>query len=339
MADDGGLVKGRATRRNAGNLMSKLIEDEQDVDDFYKTAFGGFEEESGDEEFESDQHEDDDDVVDSDFSLSETDEVIEEGEDEPKRKRKKVYIKPYRGPKEEDETKKPKEQAKPTRRQDTPRQEGTRKSTRSLTVERSEEHKKRQNEAKERRKRQKERQQKARVPQLRRLTQEELLAEAAITEEENVASLQNHQMLEASKKKTKLQKVTYKGPLIRYLSLSMPVMELKEPEVEVSLNESEEMQKPSVDSSKRCSRNFLIFTDAKNFPEAHFSVKKPKRPQKTYCPVTGLPARYRDPLTNLPYATTAAFRYIREQFVMQAEDMKVRAAEAEQKRRHKTQYQ
>ena len=81
-----GIASTREQRRNAGNLMSKLIEDEQDVDDFYKTAFGGFEEESGDEQY--DTEEEIEDVVDSDFSMSETDEVIDEGiDDEPKRKR------------------------------------------------------------------------------------------------------------------------------------------------------------------------------------------------------------------------------------------------------------
>ena len=339
MATDDSLVKGRESRRNAGNLMSKLIEDEQGVDDFYKTAFGGFEEESGDEEFESDQQEDDgEDVVDSDFSLSETDEVIDDGEDEPKRKRQKVYIKPYRKPKDETQTKKPRTT---TRKADAPRQEGTRKSTRSLTVERSEEHKKRQDEATERRRRHREKQQKSRLPQLRRLTQEELLAEAAITEEENIASLQDHQMLEASKKKTKLQKVTFKGPLVRTLSLSMPLMELAEPEeVEVAaLNDTEDKPPPPrlpADSSKRCSRNFLIFTDAKSFPDAYFPVKKPKPAQRSFCPVTGLPARYRDPLTKLPYANSGAFRYIRERFVMQAKDLRERAA-AEQRRQQKAQ--
>ena len=73
---------GRETRRNAGNLMSKLIADEQEVDDFYKTAFGGFEEESGDEKYSTEEEEAD--VVDSDFSVSETDEVIDDQGDDGK---------------------------------------------------------------------------------------------------------------------------------------------------------------------------------------------------------------------------------------------------------------
>ena len=134
-----GIASTREQRRNAGNLMSKLIEDEQDVDDFYKTAFGGFEEESGDEQY--DTEEEVEDVVDSDFSMSETDEVIDEGiDDEPKRKRKPVQVKSYKPRKLDDDTAESKEAKttpRKTRRSDLPAREGIRKSTRSLTVERS----------------------------------------------------------------------------------------------------------------------------------------------------------------------------------------------------------
>lgn len=303
--------------------MSKMIEDEQEVDDFYKTAFGGFEEESGDEEFEKDEDEDVD-IVDSDFSLSETDEVVDQDEDEPKRKRKKVIIKPYRKPKPESEEEKPKKAPKPKKfgiNAAAPR-EGLRKSTRTLTVSKAEELKQKQHEEKEKRNKQKQQKFKA-PPGMRRLTQEELLAEAKITEEENLASLAAYQRLEADRKKTKIVKVTHKGPLIRYCSLSMPVVEIHEPILKVDeIEKDEEDSKVSVDSSKRCSRNFLIFTDAKSFPDAYFPNKKVKYPQKKYCPVTGLPAQYRDPLTGLPYANAQAFRYIRESYVMQMEEMK-----------------
>ncbi|KAK3728469.1 hypothetical protein QZH41_002334 [Actinostola sp. cb2023] len=321
MADEeANAAKSRPQRRNAGNRMSKLIDDEQEVDDFYKTAFGGFQEESGDEEFEDDDE--DVDVVDSDFSNSETDEVLEQDDDEPKRKKKKVYIKPYREPKPEPlEPLEPKETATPKPREKTPR-EGLRKSTRSLTVSKAEELKQKLHEEKVKRSKQKQPKVKA-PPGMRRLTQEELLAEAKITEEENLASLAAYQRLEADRKKTKIHKVTYKGPIIRYCSLSMPVVEMHEPIVEVDGNEKDDDDsKLKYDSTKRCSRNFLIFTDAKNFPESYFPVNKVKHPQRKYCPVTGLTARYRDPLTGLPYANAQAFRYIRERYVMQMEEMK-----------------
>lgn len=61
-----------------------------------------------------------------------------------------------------------------------------------------------------------------------------------------------------------------------------------------------------------CSRNFLEFTDAKNFPKDYFPTEKLKYPGRAVCTVTGLPAKYKDPLTGLPYATIDAFKYIRQ---------------------------
>ncbi|CAH3144564.1 unnamed protein product [Pocillopora meandrina] len=327
------LIVGRETRRNAGNLMSKLIADEQEVDDFYKTAFGGFEEESGDEKYSTEEEEAD--VVDSDFSVSETDEVIDDqGDDEPVKKRKKQFIKPYKAPKKDTApskaTNKEPEVKKRKSFEDAPR-EGVRKSTRALTVERAEATKNRFKLEKEKKNLLKKKQPK-KFLDMRRLTQEELLAEAKITEEENVASLQAYQQLEADKKKTKIQKVALKGPIIRFHSLSMPVVEVSEPLVKVDDNEDEEV---NVDSTKRCCRNFLIFTDAKNFPSAYFPTKKLKVPHRTYCPVTGSPARYQDPVTGLPFANAQAFRCIRERYAMQAEEMKGKTSELEQRRARK----
>ena len=336
MADEGeSLVKGRETRRNAGNLMSKLIEDEQDVDEFYKTAFGGFQEESGDEKYQTEDEEGD--VVDSDFSISETDEVIDDqAEEEPTRKRKKQIVKPYKAPKKDaDKSKTANKDSEAKKRrifEEEPR-EGVRKSTRALTVERAQATKNRFRQEKEKKDLLKKKQPK-KFMDMRRLTQEELLAEAKITEEENVASLQAYQQLEADKKKSKVQKVVVKGPVIRFHSLSMPVIEVTEPLVKVDDNEDDEV---NVDSTKRCCRNFLIFTDTKNFPASYFPTKKPKAPHRTFCPVTGLPARYHDPVTGLPYANAHAFRYIRERYAMQAEEMKGKASEIEQRRSRKAQ--
>ena len=159
-----------------------------------------------------------------------------------------------------------------------------------------------------------------------------------ITEEENVATLQAYQRLEADKKKSKLQKPTQKGPIIRFHSLSMPIVELEEQEQEVKVDGIDEKEdaKPEIeDSKKRCCRNFLIFTDAKSFPNAYFPTKKPKSTQRAYCPVTGLPARYLDPLTGLPYANAQAFRYIREKYALQAKEAKEKGATVDTEQRPK----
>lgn len=45
-------MNGRERRANAGNRMSKLLDEEEECkDDFYKTSYGGFEEEADDNEF------------------------------------------------------------------------------------------------------------------------------------------------------------------------------------------------------------------------------------------------------------------------------------------------
>lgn len=46
------MAAARPHRANAGRNIGKLLDQEQDGDDFYKTAYGGFEEVSGDEEYE-----------------------------------------------------------------------------------------------------------------------------------------------------------------------------------------------------------------------------------------------------------------------------------------------
>ncbi|KAL1124555.1 hypothetical protein AAG570_001179, partial [Ranatra chinensis] len=56
-------------------------------------------------------------------------------------------------------------------------------------------------------------------------TQEELLAEAKITEQENIKSLEKYQKMELEKKKCRVVKKVFTGPIIRYYSLSMPIIE------------------------------------------------------------------------------------------------------------------
>ena len=99
-------------------------------------------------------------------------------------------------------------------------------------------------------------------------------------------------------------------------------MEEQEVKVDGSDDKEEGTKSETLDAVKRCCRNFLIFTDAKSFPEAYFPTKKPRCAQRSYCPVTGLPARYRDPLTGLPYFNAQAFRYIREKYALQAKETK-----------------
>lgn len=156
--------------------------------------------------------------------------------------------------------------------------------------------------------------------QLRPLTQKELLAEAEVTEKINIASLKAYQQMEETKKKAKNLKPVRKEPMIRYLSLSMPMIEtINEIKVDVDDDIKEDQMDVIETMTKaplvKCSRNFIIFTDPKTFPGNYFTRgNKVTVPQKAYCPVTGLPAKYKDPVTGLPYATAQAFRYIRDHY-------------------------
>lgn len=71
----------RERRSNAGNKLARLLDQEEDADDFYKTTYGGFVEEEEDNDFHF-VDEEVPDEVDSDFSIDENDEVISDNEEE-----------------------------------------------------------------------------------------------------------------------------------------------------------------------------------------------------------------------------------------------------------------
>eukprot|EP00250_Pteridium_aquilinum_P005415 c15507_g1_i1 orf=127-1680(+) len=115
----------------------------------------------------------------------------------------------------------------------------------------------------------------------RRITQEDMLLEAAQTEILNRQQLERMLAREEEvKQKAIVHKAVYSGPQIRFYS--------------------------------RDGKNFLEFMGAVAESQKLFGQLKQsyKRPQ--LCAVTGLPAKYVDPLTGLPYATKEAFKTIRE---------------------------
>jgi len=141
------------------------------------------------------------------------------------------------------------------------------------------------------------------------LSQQEMLEEAIITEQINLKSLKEYQKLELEKaKKSKFAKHSIKGPFIRYQSVSMPLIE----------ELSDEINNPS---AKTYSRTFISFSDDKSY-ESFLNSMKPSStevPKKSVCPVTQFPARYIDPVSQLPYATSQAFSAIRNQYLKHLE--------------------
>lgn len=63
-----------------------------------------------------------------------------------------------------------------------------------------------------------------------------------------------------------------------------------------------------------CSRTFITFSDDATFEEWFPQGRPPKVPVREVCPVTHRPALYRDPVTDIPYATARAFKIIREAY-------------------------
>ncbi|GAB6019123.1 Vacuolar protein sorting-associated protein 72, variant 2 [Chamberlinius hualienensis] len=311
----------RERRGNAGNRMAKLLNEEEE-DEFYKTTYGGFEEEEGDEEYHSEEEESDE--VDTDFSIDENDEVVsDQDEDEPKRKRKKPFV-----AKVATDQKKPKSKESSSTKEKLTKIDKTfltptteRKSIRSSTKEKSRETELRQKEREESQRRK----EKRTFLEYHQFTQEELLVEAKITEQKNIKSLESYQRLELERKKNRIVKKSYKGPLIRYQSVSMPLIEELPSESEkIDVVEDKEMVEAVVENKtdsvtkERCSRNFITFTDENTFREI-FQHSKPTVPQKNVCPITRLPARYYDSVTQMPYANLQAFKVLREAYYQQLE--------------------
>merc|ERR1719180_13312 len=174
----------------------------------------------------------------------------------------------------------------------------------------------------------------------RKMTQEEILEEAKLTEKMNLESLKKYEEMELEAKRRAHGRGvrTVSGPAIRYHSVVMPLIEdLKTDEVkkeelgldtvkkEAEEGEGEEENKPPTSNNAepakvegKQARTFLSFSNQatldNSFPRQGFRV-----PPSKVCPVTRLPAKYTDPVTELPYANLQAFKIIREAYYQQLE--------------------
>lgn len=120
------------------------------------------------------------------------------------------------------------------------------------------------------------------VPQVKQqFTQRELLEDALKTEVVNAKWLQSQKLAEDERAALTKPVRTQSGVMKRTLS-------------------------------RRGAYTTITFTEDEAWPVVFLEQPPPKVPVKT-CVVTGLPARYRDPLTGLPYANAEAFKVIRRQ--------------------------
>ncbi|XP_067941919.1 vacuolar protein sorting-associated protein 72 homolog [Watersipora subatra] len=305
----------RERRTNAGSKMSKLMEDEEE-DEFYATTYGGFGEAEDDGEFVAKS--DDEDIVDSDFSIDENDELrSDDDEDQPKKKKRGIDTKAYKEPVKSkgDSVSAPKHKKPKIKRDSTSRVQiysSGYRSKRSSTVEKSKEMQEREKArmTKEKEKMLKDIAARKNLAAVRRLTQEELLAEAKITERVNIKALENYEKLQLERKKVRLQKPSQTVPMIRYHSLAMPVLPAED-EPDITTISSEKRIEQEVKDNDKCSRTFLTFSDDKAFKD-YFNIPKRRPPTRLICPITRQKARYIDPITKTPFATIRAFRCLRE---------------------------
>nr|CAD7606117.1 unnamed protein product [Timema genevievae] len=254
------LATSRERRNNAGNKMSKLL-DEEEEDDFYKTTYGGFNEIENDDDYQSEEEGEDD--VDSDFSIDENDEPISDHEEQAPKRQHRLVTKAYKEPVVLQKIQKTSEQKSKKPKKEKPSFDSfERKSIRRSTAAKSLETQQRLKERTEDRKRKKGRR---KAQDVWKPTQEELLEEAKITEEENLKSLEKYQKLEMEKKKT-----------------------------------------------------FITFSDETLY-KSTFPKIQPVIPERKVCPITKMPARYIDPVTQLPYASMQAFKIFRQAYYHQLE--------------------
>ncbi|XP_012531113.1 vacuolar protein sorting-associated protein 72 homolog [Monomorium pharaonis] len=352
----------REKRTNAGNKMARLLNEEEE-DDFYKTTYGGFDEVEQDHDYmEEDEAEDE---VDSDFSIDENDEPVSDTEQEGPKKKRRLVTKAYKEPKPATLH----AQSTPKEKKIKPKHEKMlidsieRKSIRRSTAAKSAATQKRLRERNEEDKRRK-------IKVVRydiwKPTQEELLEEALQTEELNMKSLEKYQKLENEKKTTRTVRKTHVGPMIRYQSLSMPVMELSETYVDEderinvecdderkgnsdnTSSDSPPKQQSEKDSKadgkddnrEECvvlahttkrknihaeetgtfyERTFITFENEQSYQDVFKKSTQQRPPLKTLCAITRLPAKYLDPMTQLPYKNVQTFRLLREAYYQQLE--------------------
>ncbi|KAJ6819531.1 SWR1 complex subunit 2 isoform X3 [Iris pallida] len=300
--DEKPLLLDRTSRSTRGKRMTKLIDEEVEEDEMFWNQDALKEEENDvnyeeepeiadvfDSDFEEDEPEPDDEaetIVEDRLPLKKR--LIFPGKTLRKKKnKKKVLSKLEKDPEAETSSEKTKST---TERQDNAEdaevERTVRKSTRTSVIVRQAERDairaalqatmkpiKRRKEGEE-----------------KRMTQEEMLLEAAETEIMNLRNLERMLAREEEvKKRAIVHKAVYNGPQIRF--------------------------------SSRNGTSVLEFDRGASF-QSEICTSSSSYPDKSVCVVTGLPAKYRDPKTGFPYATKEAFKVIRERYLKEESDSK-----------------
>nr|DAD48467.1 TPA_asm: hypothetical protein HUJ06_018404 [Nelumbo nucifera] len=316
--DEGPVLLERSSRITRGKRMTKLLDEEIEEDELFWNQ-DSLKEEANDENYEEEAEVADE--FDSDFDDDEPDpdEEVEVDADEREKRKKRLIFpgKPVTKKKnkkkvlsnlekaDEDE-KEPKDEKSSQKQQpkfpeqqhisdDLEGERVVRKSTRTSVIVRQAERDairaalqatmkpiKRRKEGEE-----------------KRMTQEEMLLEAAQTEIMNLRNLERVLAREEEvKKRAVVHKEVYSGPQMRYTS-----------------------RNGKITSFLDAGKSFLEFSKGLSF-QSEICTTKVLYPEKVVCAVTGLPAKYHDPKTGLPYATKEAFKVIRERYSTENSSLK-----------------
>ncbi|KAI8994964.1 YL1 nuclear protein-domain-containing protein [Pilobolus umbonatus] len=338
------LVTEREKRSNAGSRMRALLDQEAEIEELFELG-----ESEEDEEFDL-KYAEEEDKVDSDFDLDSSEgeqEHIQEGEALDKqlaveeRKTQRTAIQTshaiLRKPVENTDDRIKRRRRKRTEEEEVNVRHSNRTKTilnRILVEDQIREHKKRRELLPKRER-----------PVVHKLTQEELLAEAAITEERNKDSLLEWQQREEARRENAKMKEKKEiiGPHIKYHSFADGSLEhrpKKRKLVLISSNEEgnnlsefiadEEILKwhlkKDIRDSDLMGRNLVTFVEeAKEYDVdqepsdtvdlidslSEWLHKRPKPTKPFLCPITGDTAKYVDPATHIPYANKEAYKIIR----------------------------
>lgn len=341
----------RERRANAGNRIAKLLNEEEEDEEIYKTLYGGFQETADDRDYiQQNVKDDDEDSVDSDFSIDENDEVVSDVEErETERpKGRQVYkdlkkkVPASRAKAATAAAKSPKKAtaaATPPNRSASKKKQAHRTSYTvldsgriSLRQSTALKSAATQHRVKERKEAMRKRPKSYRIVDVMP-SQKELLAEAETTAKENLASLERFRKMEIEKKKVRPTKRQGAGPVIRYHSMSMPAsVEPANTSRTKTISTSSantngdmvmdmEIDTPVAVSGtetacSRIERSFITFEndlDNECF-DGIFNRPAGKKKVEMICPLTRLPAKYVDPMTKLPYRNLQALKIIREAY-------------------------
>lgn len=145
-------------------------------------------------------------------------------------------------------------------------------------------------------------------------TQQELLEEAKITEEENLKSLEKFEKLELARKQTRAKPRVSFLTSVKFVSKAYPLFNDDE-NVNIESDEHEKRER-----QEYFERTTITVNEPHEF-ERMFPTKiaKPPRPPRR-CVFSDDYARYRDPITGHPYKNQKIFSILRSVYSMHLDE-------------------